>query len=614
MRKIAVLTRTWSNNYFKDMLSGINEYIKDKDIIVDVFNAYDIGSSALRSKNELSIHSLPLASQYEGLIIFINSKGDDYELDNVIDSFVSINRPVISIDRKIGALPYIGIDNYASEYAMVEHMIKAHGCKLFQYVGGEEDFYDNTERYRAFVDCLKNYNLPLDERYVSHHHFMEDNGREAYERIKEAGLKMPDAVICANDNMAVGYCRAAEKDGLFAPKDYKLCGFDNVDEGQKHYPSITSVNKNITQIAKDSIRYIIEAQNGASIPAINLIAGYVKINDSCGCNKDRDIIMSYRRAIADEKKRDIADRQQRDSRGALCTCNTFEELQKALGTNHKEIGLYEFAACIKEDVYKVGKEPSLLCYSDNMVCYTADKVTRIRRERTLKPIEWENKEDKIFIYSPFYYNTEILGYSITPYKEDIYDKRYHEAVVDSISIAIENIRQKMLIDSMNQKFKELYVIDQMTGLYNRFGYSALAGKLFAQNAGKVFIVYVDIDNLKKMNDNYGHDIGDLSIVGASECIKKVFEEEDIKVRMGGDEFLVVGKFISEEDIISKEERLAEAMKEYSDKNKLPIPLEASIGHAFNIDEIKDTGLERILKEADSRMYATKLKRKGIKKD
>ena len=612
MRKIAILTKTWSNNYFMDFMEGVNEYIKDKDIRVDVFNAYDIGSSALRSKNELSIHSLPVPSHYESLIIFINSDGNDYEIDNIIDSFVSLKKPVISIDRKIGALPYMSIDNYASEYELVEHMIVEHGCKLFQYIGGTEGFFDNVERYRALKDCLEHHGLTLDENYVSYHNFMEADGIKAYEMIRERGLRLPDCVISANDNMAVGYVRRAEKDGFYAPRDYKICGFDNVNEGQKHYPSITSVNKNISQIAYDSLRYAEEARYGAKIPSQTLIKGRLQINDSCGCNEDRDIIDSYRRAIEDEKQRDRADRQQRDSRGVLCACKNFEELQRALDVNYSEIGLYEVAACIKDEVYKVGGEISPLCYSEKMRCYTASSVSKINRASTLIPDEWKDRNDRILVYSPFYFNNDILGYCIMPYKAEVYDKRYHEVFVDSISIAIENIRQKMLIDSMNQRFKELYVVDQMTGLYNRFGYSAMAGKLFGENKGRVYIVYVDIDNLKKMNDNYGHDIGDLAIKGAALCIRNVFDDTNIHVRMGGDEFLIMGKFISEEELLDKERRLLEKMNEYTKTHKLPVPLEASIGHSFNVNDIEETELEKMLKSADSNMYEIKQRRKKDK--
>ena len=613
MRKIAVLVKTWSNNYFMDMMAGINEYIEDKKLMVDVFNAYDIGSSALRSKNELSVHMLPVANQYEGLIIFINSDGNDYELDNIIDSFVSLKKPVISIDRKVKALPYIGIDNYLSEYAMMEHLIKEHGCKTFQYVGGTEGFYDNVEKFRAYKDALKNNNLTYDERYVSFHSFMEADGKEAFLKIKSENLPMPDAVVCANDNMAVGYCRAAEEAGLYAPRDYKICGFDNVNEGQKHFPSITSVNKNIKQMAKESIAFIMEASHGAQIPDKNLISGFLKINDSCGCNENRDIVESYRQAIADDKKRDISDSQQRDSRSSLCTCNTFEELQEALKTNHEQIGLYESAACIKDEVCRVNSDISPLCYSDHMTCYYKDGISKVDRNVSPLPREWMNREDKIFVYSPFYFNEDILGYCVIPYKEDLYDKRYHEAFVDSISIAIENIRQKMLIDSMNQRFKELYVIDQMTGLYNRFGYSAMAGKLFSKQEGRVYIVYVDVDNLKLMNDNYGHDIGDMAIKGTAECIKKVFDDTDIHVRMGGDEFLIMGAFLDEETIIMKEEKLLQEMKMYSEEHSLPVLLEASIGHSFNVEKIETTGLEKILKAADSNMYEIKQNRKAIKR-
>lgn len=612
MRKIAVLAKTWSNNYFKDMMSGIQDFIKDTDICVDVFNAYDIGSSALRSLNELAIHSFPVADQYEGLIIFMNSDGDNYELDNIIDSFISLNKPIVSMDRKIKGLPFVGIDNYASEYKMVEHMITEHNCKTFQYVGGIENFFDNKERYRALTDCLKQYDLELDPRYVSHHSFMEYDGANAFERIKSSNLPMPDAVVCANDNMAVGYCRAAEASGKIAPDDYALCGFDNIGEGQNHYPSITSVNKNIARITRESLRMIIEASHGARLPEETLLSGYIKINDSCGCNKDRDIIESYKAAITESKNRDRADQQQRDSKGAFCSCNTFEDLQSALKFNEKEIGLYETAVYIKEDIYRLNKNMTNLCYSENMMSYTASAVKYVSGRKNTIPAEWKERKEKIFVYSTLYFDHDILGYCVMPYVEEMYEKRYHEQFIDSISIAVENIRQRLLIESMNKKFKELYVIDQMTGLYNRFGYSAMAGKIFSENKGRIYIVYVDVDNLKVINDKYGHDMGDLAIKGAAQCIRKAFDDTELHVRMGGDEFLIMGGFTDEESLKAKEELTLELMQKYAVQEGLPLNLEASIGHSFNVDRIEATELELLLKAADKNMYEIKQHRKSIK--
>ena len=611
MKKIAIVTTCWSNDNFTDMMAGVSEYVENKDIVVDIFNAYDIKEDDQKTKSEVSIYLLPLVDYYDGLIAYTNSAKSDWALEQIINEFRMKNKPIISIDRKLSGVPYVGIDNYASEYAMMEHMILEHKCKTFQFVGGTKGYYDNEERYRAFIDCLRSNGIQPDERYVSFNSFIEEDGCDAFNDLISKNMPIPDAVVCANDKMALGYCMAAYEKGYFPQRDFKICGFDNIEEGQEFYPSLTSVNKNLSRMFYEGLRFLIETKKAENIPMEAFIPGLVRINESCGCEPECDVIERIRQSAMKRNAEKEIDKQHRVLRGLVCACRSFEELQSAIEQTYKKLQLFEMAVCIKNDVYMEGSAKSENCFSNPMMCYHPGGVEEINRERSTKPDKWNNRKEKVFVYSPLYFRNELFGYAIMPYDARLYAKKYHESVLDSISIAIENIMQKIMIDNMNRKFKELYVVDQMTGLYNRFGYASLSGKMFAKYKGRVYIVYIDIDNLKLMNDEYGHEVGDKAIIGMADCIKQVFDGDTICVRMGGDEFLVMCEYKDEESLENSEKELAEKMKEFSDKSELPIALEASIGHSFNNKRIKSTELGRMLKAADNKMYAAKKKKKEL---
>ena len=152
--------------------------------------------------------------------------------------------------------------------------------------------------------------------------------------------------------------------------------------------------------------------------------------------------------------------------------------------------------------------------------------------------------------------------------------------------------------------------DQLTGLYNRFGYVQLAQQYFAEQCGRIYLVYVDVDNLKTINDNYGHAMGDKAIKGVADAIKEVYREENILVRMGGDEFLVIGKEAGDEVLSEKENAVGIFLKEYSEREKLPFVLTASMGHVHNLKNA--ISLETLVKNADARMYEIKQRRKKAK--
>ena len=150
--------------------------------------------------------------------------------------------------------------------------------------------------------------------------------------------------------------------------------------------------------------------------------------------------------------------------------------------------------------------------------------------------------------------------------------------------------------------------DALTGLYNRSGYFSKAERYFQEKAGKVYLIYLDLDNLKMINDQYGHGEGDKAILALSEALMNVFSEDEIHVRMGGDEFLVIGSFRSEADILEKEKQVEEYLEEYSYREEFPVILRSSMGHAWN--EGGNVTLEALVQHADTEMYQVKLRRRA----
>ena len=96
----------------------------------------------------------------------------------------------------------------------------------------------------------------------------------------------------------------------------------------------------------------------------------------------------------------------------------------------------------------------------------------------------------------------------------------------------------------------------------------------------------------------------------ADAIKEVYREENILVRMGGDEFLVIGKEAGEKVLSEKEKAVGSSLKEYSEREKLPFMLTASMGHVHNLKNA--ISLETLVKNADARMYEIKQRRKKAK--
>ncbi len=159
----------------------------------------------------------------------------------------------------------------------------------------------------------------------------------------------------------------------------------------------------------------------------------------------------------------------------------------------------------------------------------------------------------------------------------------------------------------NAVLENLSLIDDLTGLYNRKGFLALAehGMKLAHRTGEAFsVAFVDLDGLKRINDTFGHQAGDRALVDAADVLKECFRQSDILARLGGDEFAV---FVAEADdakiagIIARIQQNLDARNAARDRS---YPLSLSIG-VVSSRSAKDSDLETLLGQADKLMYEQK---------
>lgn len=166
-------------------------------------------------------------------------------------------------------------------------------------------------------------------------------------------------------------------------------------------------------------------------------------------------------------------------------------------------------------------------------------------------------------------------------------------------------------NSMEAEIHDLSLRDELTGLYNLRGFRLLANQalLLARRSGEPFsLLFVDLDDLKNINDLLGHQAGSDFLVETAEILKEAFRETDVLARIGGDEFAVAGQF-SRSAIAFAAKRLGESAAQRSAESGRAIPLSFSVGHATS-EGSRHATLEGLLAEADDSMYRDKRRRKA----
>jgi diguanylate cyclase (GGDEF)-like protein len=159
---------------------------------------------------------------------------------------------------------------------------------------------------------------------------------------------------------------------------------------------------------------------------------------------------------------------------------------------------------------------------------------------------------------------------------------------------------------LDRELRQLALTDELTCLYNRRGFFAAAVqqlRLAIRKGQSLLLLYCDLDNLKKINDSFGHREGDLALIRAADAMEKAFRGSDTLARLGGDEFVVLA---SEASVATQEallRRFQKALKK-SNAGETRYDLSVSVGVA-RFDPKHPISLGELMAQADEAMYEQK---------
>lgn len=174
-----------------------------------------------------------------------------------------------------------------------------------------------------------------------------------------------------------------------------------------------------------------------------------------------------------------------------------------------------------------------------------------------------------------------------------------------ITEIVEHVEEKKIL-------REMTLRDELTDLYNRRGFYTHAEhiiKVSKRNKDKMILFFIDVDNLKSINDTYSHQAGDDALIDTTDIIKKTFRESDIIARFGGDEFVILARLVKKSLGEKLSARFKRNLNSHNKKNIRPYKLSLSVGVA-QCGSKPNISIDDLLKRADESMY----KQKQIKKN
>lgn len=200
---------------------------------------------------------------------------------------ISRRLPVVMLagPREIDHLDHLVVANAAGERELTRHLIEDHGLRRLAFVGGDPDSPDAEARFRGFREACGDAGLPvLDAPDLRTGMMTRAEGARAAETLLDRGGERPDAMVFANDQMAVGALRALERREVRVPEDMAVTGFDGIPLSRIVRPSLTTVRQPIRQLGEQAVELLVQRLADPSREPVSLeLPVSLARRASCGC-------------------------------------------------------------------------------------------------------------------------------------------------------------------------------------------------------------------------------------------------------------------------------------------------------------------------------------------
>ena len=166
-RKIAVLGCGWSSYFLKDFIHGMMRAVEGKNIDIYLFNTYNyVEYSGFPNSTGFSVFNLINYDDFDGIVILSDLINNPRVLERERLRILKSKKPAISINKKMQGICCLRVDNYTGMYDALGHLIKMHNVSDIAYLSGKETSVDIAERYKAYMEVLKDNNIAFDKEKV----------------------------------------------------------------------------------------------------------------------------------------------------------------------------------------------------------------------------------------------------------------------------------------------------------------------------------------------------------------------------------------------------------------------------------------------------------------
>lgn len=488
-KRIALFAGQADEAYQSRFISGFLKSSFASDYDVCIFSMYrKYQDTPERERGESNIFNLMNPEKFDGAVILkdsIQTENAAAELESRLKKVSDC--PILAVEKESELFPSICTDCYSAEYELISHLIEEHNCRRIVFVGGKKWHKHSKERLRAYRDAMSGHGLTVEERDVMYGDFWYQSGELCAEQILAMKGGLPDAVACANDQMAIGLCKALTEHGVRIPQDIAVVGYDSTFEGQTSPCTLTSASIPAEEFGEYAFRYL-QAQMQGREPDSFKLKPHIVLGESCGCSGED---MPEYRIKRDRWGTDISEDgydsifNMMDEN--LVSQNSLADLVNAVYSYVYQLrDISEFHLCIGSDWQHIGSGCHLTNdgYPKQMlhaIKYSSTHKNNMVMTEKLFPsadmlpaLDEDRGKPCAYFFTPIFFDNECYGYSVISYGDvpRSYDGTYRRWT-GTVCRGFEFLRRNIIKQLMQEHLERIQ--------NNKFSVSEHSYELLGEN-------------------------------------------------------------------------------------------------------------------------------------
>jgi PAS domain S-box-containing protein len=282
---IGLLMTRFEREFHRASWSGIADAALERDVNLICFDGGILRTPEGFAAQGNVLYDLVSSETIDGLIIWssiLDWAVESEEMEAFCKGFRPL--PVVSVGREMEGVPSILVDNYQGMREDVAHLVEVHGYRRIAFIRGPKGSQEENLRYRAYADVLAEHDIPLDSKLVTPHSGWERVDGHAMVRLLLDERKADfDAVVAANDSLALGALEGLQAQGVHVPQEVGVVGFDDVEETRATILSLTTVRQPLDEVGKKAVEEVLAMIEGKQVPEQAIVPLQLMVRRSCGC-------------------------------------------------------------------------------------------------------------------------------------------------------------------------------------------------------------------------------------------------------------------------------------------------------------------------------------------